>query len=238
MFENRHLKSDVWHQTPDIRRLRTDTWHQTSDNRNLQQMFDIRHLKSDFRHEISDIRQQTDIKHLTSDNKHQRFDIYLTSNIGQQTLIVQDNSWCLMSNVWFLMSDVWCLIFDVRCLMSDVRCLMSDFQCPMFEVWCPMSHVWFSISDCRCLKFNAWLRNSESDVGFQSSLPSCIELRLIFQSFQYQRKGKWSILQWSRPNDNWRELAAKCSKPVKARSAQHMIYMEKTKISQSRKSRS
>ena len=150
------------------------------------------------------------------------------------------------------MSDVQCLIFDVWCLMSDFRCQMFNVWCPMSDVGfsmsnvCslmsnvrhPMSHVWFSISDCRCLRFNAWLRSSESDVGFQSSLPSCIELRLIFQSFQYQRKGKWSILQWSRPNDNWRELAAKCSKPVKARSAQHMIYMEKTKISQSRKSRS
>ena len=97
---------------------------------------------------------------------------------------------------------------DVLCLMSDVGFSMSNVWSLMSNVRHPMSHVWFSISDCRCLKFNAWLR---------SLLPSCIvELRLIFQSFQYQWKGKWSIPQWPRPNNNWRELAAQCSKSVKA----------------------
>ena len=148
-----------------------------------------------------------DNRHLTSDNWHQMSDIkHLKSDTWSQTPDIR----CLILD---LMSDVQCLIFDVRCLMSnfDAKCLMSDVQCRIFNVqWlksdvqCPTSNVscLISISDCRCLKFNAWLRSSEAEVRFRSSLPSCIKLRLIYHSFQYQWKGKWSILQWPRPNNN------------------------------------
>ena len=146
----------------------------------------------------------SDIKHLKSDTWSQTPDI--------RCLILD-----LMSDVQCLIFDVWCLISDFRCQMFNVWCPTSDVGFSMSNVWSlmsnvrhPMSHVWFSISDCRCLKFNAWLRSSEADVRFRSSLPSCIELRLIFYSFQYQWKGKWSILQWPRPNNKKKKKGAGC----------------------------
>ena len=116
------MKSDMWFQVFDIRRPKLDVWQQKPDIRCLITEPDIRRLI------------------LNTWNQ--------TSNIRQQTLIVQDNSWCLISNVWFfmsdvlsLMSDVWCRIFNVQCLKSDVQCPTSNVSCLIFDTRLPMSEV-------------------------------------------------------------------------------------------------
>ena len=71
-----NLKSDVWYQTPVIRRLIWDRWYQTLDNRNLRS--DVWYPTPDIRRLISDIWNETsDTRNLTSDVWYQTAVIWL-----------------------------------------------------------------------------------------------------------------------------------------------------------------
>ena len=71
-----NLKSDVWYQTPVIRRLIWDRWYQTLDNRNLRS--DVWYPTPDIRRLISDVWNETsDTRNLTSDVWYQTAVIWL-----------------------------------------------------------------------------------------------------------------------------------------------------------------
>ena len=128
----RHVTSDVWDQTPNIRRRTSDIWDQTCD----------------FRRVLSDIWLHTShISHI----RHRASNIWHIPGIWCQTFHERGQT----SDVWY-MFDVRRLMCDVGCLISEIWYQISEIRRLTSDMWHQTSDNWIQTSDIRRLRSNVW----------------------------------------------------------------------------------
>ena len=195
MSDNRHLTSDVWYQTADIKRLTSDIWNQTSENPHLIQIFKVRRLKSDVWHQTSHIRHlksevweetpdirrlitEPDIRHLISNTWNQTSQLrHMKSDIWEQTPDIKIVSWehykwrFRASKFQIFWGNMHAPIPPLRLATLSLTWFICDWK--ISQPYTPKRLDSLQITSVYNFKTNKFIIQYRSKVSYQSCLVSC-----------------------------------------------------------------